>query len=188
LPCPAGHAVLLFGGSVCQPLCVRILVRAARSEDLSALVRLRLANAESHIELDPAAYRLPDAGAVRRYFQDVLAAPATGDVLMLVAEASGQVVGMAEVVMLPEPPDHQILVPRRAAQIHTVVLDGHRGKGVGQALVAAAEHAAADRGISILIAPIFAPNTDALDFYARAGFGEHGIVLRKTPGGTTADA
>ena len=118
-----------FGGSACQPLRVRILVRAARSEDTSGLVQLRLANAERHIELDPAAHRLPDAGAVRRYFQDVLAAPATGDVLMLVAEASGQVVAMAEVAMLPEPPDHQILVPRRAAQIHTVVLDGHRGKG-----------------------------------------------------------
>ena len=179
---------MVFGGSVCQPLPVRILVRAARREDLSALVRLRLANAKRHIELDPTAHRLPDADAVHRYFQDVLAAPATADVLMLVAEASGQVVGMAEVVMLPEPPDHQILVPRRAAQIHTVVLEDYRGKGVGQALVAAAEHAAADRGISILIAPISAPNTDALDFYARAGFGEHGILLRKTPGGTTTDA
>lgn len=167
---------------------MRISVRAARSEDLSALVRLRLANAQRHVDLDPAAYRLPDAAAVRRYFQDVLAAPATCDVLVFVAEASGQVVGMAEVVMMPDPPDHQILVPRRAAQIHTVVLDGHRGIGVGTALVAAAERGAADRGVSILIAGIFAPNTDALGFYARAGFGKHGISLSKTPRDAIADA
>jgi GNAT superfamily N-acetyltransferase len=167
---------------------VRILVRAARSEDVPALVRLRLANAQRHVELDSAAYRLPDAGAVRRHFQELLSPLATGDVLVFVAEASGQVVGMAEVIMMPDPPDHQILAPRHAAQIHTVVLDSHRGKGAGKALVAAAERGAADRGISILIAPIFAPNTGALSFYARAGFGEHGILLSKTPGGTITDA
>lgn len=166
---------------------MKILVRAARSEDLAALVRLRLTNAERHVELDPAAYRLPDTGAVRRYFQDLLAAPATCDVLVFVAVATGQVVGMAEVVIMPDPPDHQILAPRRAAQIHTVVLDGHRGKGVGTALVAAAERGAAERGVSILIAGIFAPNTDALHFYTRAGFGEHGISLSKTPSSTIAE-
>jgi GNAT superfamily N-acetyltransferase len=154
---------------------------------MAALVRLRLANAQRHIELNPAAYRLPDPAAVRRYFQDVLSAPEPADVLVFVAQASGQVVGMAEVVMMPPPPDHQILVPRRAAQIHTVVLDGHRGKGVGTALVAAAERAAADRGVAILIAGIFAPNTDAQGFYARAGFGAHGVSLSKAPGGAVAD-
>jgi len=94
---------------------------------------------------------------------------------------------MAELVTMPDPPDHQILVPRRAAQIHTVVLDGHRGKGVGKALVAAAERSAADRGVAILIAGIFAPNTDAIRFYTRAGFGEHGISLSKTPSSAVAD-
>lgn len=83
--------------------------------------------------------------------------------------------------MNPDPPDHQILVPRRAAQIHTVVLDGHRGKGVGRALVAAAERAAAERGVAVLIAGILGANTDAVGFYARAGFGRHGIHLSKPP-------
>ncbi|MEU7060251.1 GNAT family N-acetyltransferase [Streptomyces sp. NPDC046197] len=34
----------------------------------------------------------------------------------------------------------------RGADIHTVVLDEHRGRGVGAALVTAAERAAVDRG------------------------------------------
>ncbi|GAA1312637.1 hypothetical protein Psi02_73950 [Planotetraspora silvatica] len=51
-----------------------ILVRAAEREDVSALVRLRLANAERHVQLDPAIYRVPDTEAVRRHFEEVLAA------------------------------------------------------------------------------------------------------------------
>jgi GNAT superfamily N-acetyltransferase len=120
---------------------------------------------------------------VRRYFEGVLSPAGGGDVLVFVAESAGAVVGMAEVVVNPDPPDHQILVPRRAAQIHTVVLDGQRGKGVGTALVAAAERAAAERGVAVLIAGILAANAEAVDFYARAGFGRHGIHLSKAPAG-----
>jgi GNAT superfamily N-acetyltransferase len=154
-----------------------ISVRAARRSDVPALVRLRMANAERHIQLDPAAYRMPDAEAVRRYFDDVLAEVPGG--LILVAEFSGDVVGMTEVVVMPDPPDHQILVPRRAAQIHTVVLTGDRGKGVGAVLLAATEQAAADHGISHLYAGIFAPNTGAVRFYSTAGFSSNGISLHK---------
>lgn len=157
-----------------------MVVRAAGRDDVSALVRLRLANAERHVRLDPAVYRVPDAGVVRRHFEEVLAADA--EVLILVAELSGEVVGMVEMVLLAEPPAHQILVPRRAAEIHTVVLDGHRGKGVGAALVAAAERAAVERGVSITYAGIFASNEGAVRFYSSAGFGPRGILLSKKPG------
>jgi hypothetical protein len=107
---------------------VTISVRPARTEDVPALVRLRLANAQRHVELDPAGHRLPDADAVRGYFEEVLGRSSPPDVPVLVAEVLGTVAGMAEVVIMPAPPDHQILVPRRTAQVHTVVLDGYRGK------------------------------------------------------------
>ncbi|MFY7563828.1 GNAT family N-acetyltransferase [Streptomyces sp. WI04-05B] len=64
-----------------------------------------------------------------------------------------------------------MLAPRRAAEIHTVVLDGHRGEGVGAALLMAAEKAAAERGFLIIYAGIFAPNKGAVRFYSSAGFG-----------------
>ncbi|MGW0971861.1 hypothetical protein [Streptomyces sp. NPDC002516] len=57
--------------------------------------------------------------------------------------------GRVEVVLLPDLPDHQVLPSRRAAEIHTVVLDGHRGEGVGAALPTAAEKAAAEHGVPI---------------------------------------
>lgn len=86
-----------------------ILVRAAEREDVPSLVRLRLANAERHVQLAPAIYRVPDLEAVRRHFEEVLSAESR--VLISVAEVAGDVVGMLEVVLLADPPDHQILVP-----------------------------------------------------------------------------
>ncbi|WP_055588595.1 GNAT family N-acetyltransferase [Peterkaempfera griseoplana] len=161
-----------------------ITVRAAACEDVPGLVRLRLANAERHVQLDPSVYRLPDVQAVRRHFEEVLSAESK--VLIFVAEAAGEVVGMVEVVILPDPLDHQILAPCSAAEIHTVVLDGHRGQGVGTALLAAAEQAAAEHGVSITYAGIFAPNKEAVRFYSSAGFGPRGTLLSKKQGGTQA--
>lgn len=149
-------------------------IRPAERGDVPALVRLRLANAERHVQLAPEEFRVPDTAAVRWHFEVVVERA-----LISVAELDGEVVGMAEVVPLPAPPDHQILVPRRGADIHTVVADGHRGRGVGAALVAEAERVAASHGVEILFAVIFATNEDATRFYARAGFGPRGIMLSK---------
>jgi hypothetical protein len=86
---------VLRDGRLCA---VSIMVRAAVREDVAALVRLRLANAERHIQLDPAVYRLPDVEFVRRYFEDALSAGS--DVLIFVADIGGEIVGTAEVVPL----------------------------------------------------------------------------------------
>lgn len=151
-----------------------LLIRPAERGDVPALVRLRLANAERHVQLAPDQFRIPDASVVRRHFEVVLAHS-----LITVAELDGEVVGMAEVVLLVEPPDHQILVPSRAADIHTVVLDGHRGRGVGTALIEAARQVAVRHGVTALYANIFATNDDAVAFYSGAGFGPRGILLSK---------
>lgn len=152
-----------------------LFIRPAERADVPALVRLRLANAERHVQLAPDVFRIPDPAAVRRHFEEVL-----GSALISVAEVEGEVVGMAEVVLLPEPPDHQILVPRGGADVHTVVLDGYRGRGVGAALVAAAEKVAAAHGAAIVFAGIFATNDDAVAFYSASGFGPRGILLSKS--------
>jgi len=158
---------------------VTVSIRTARLADVPALVQLRMANAERHAGLDPAGHRIPEPDPVRRYFEELLSAP-QDDIVVLVAELEGNVAGMAELVIrsMP-PPDHQILVPRLLADVHTVVLERFRGRGIGSALIRAAEQHAAQRGVVGLIAPILAPNTEAVDFYARAGFGPHGVILRK---------
>jgi GNAT superfamily N-acetyltransferase len=149
---------------------ISVLIRAAGPQDVSVLVRLRLANAQHHVELDPAVHRLPDAGAVHNYFTDRLRSGE--DELILLAEMDDhEVAGMAEIVVRPDPPEHQILIPRRVAEVHTVILEGHRGRGVGNALLAAVEKIAQTRGVAVLLPVIFAPNDDAARFYTSAGFG-----------------
>lgn len=155
-----------------------VRIRAAGPQDVSALVRLRLANARHHVDLGPTVHRVPDAGAVHGYFTDRLRDGE--DELLLLAEVDDdEVVGMAEIVVRPDPPEHQILIPRRVAEVHTVTLDAHRGQGVGKALLAAAEKVAHTRGVAVLLAVIFAPNDDAARFSTSAGFGPHGVLLAK---------
>jgi GNAT superfamily N-acetyltransferase len=144
-----------------------------------ALVRLRMANGERHAALAPSSHRVPEAAPVRRYFEELLSRADAG-IVVLVAEVAGTVAGMAELVIRSEPPpDHQILIPRLLAEVHTVVHEPFRGNGIGTALVRAAEQHAAQRGVSCLIAPVLAPNTGAVSFYSRAGFGPHGVILSK---------
>ena len=151
-----------------------VVCRPATLADVPALVALRLANAAQHVALDPDVFRIPDPDAVRRYFEATL-----DSLLITVAEAEGAVVGMVEIVLLPPAPSHQILVPRTGADIHTVVLDTHRGQGVGAALVAAAEEVAAGHGVTTLFAGIFATNAAAVSFYSARGFGPRGTLLSK---------
>jgi GNAT superfamily N-acetyltransferase len=156
---------------------VVVVTRSAQFGDVPALVRLRMANAEYHVELGASVHRQPDGDAVRGYFESRLRAGQ--DDLLLVAEMDGEVAGMAEVVPRPAPPDHQILIPRLTAEVHTVVLADCRGRGVGRALLGAAEGVARDRRVEFLVAVIFAPNEDAVEFYASAGFGNHALLLGK---------
>jgi GNAT superfamily N-acetyltransferase len=152
----------------------------ARADDVPALVQLRIANGERHAALNPSGHRVPDAAPVRRHFEELLSGTAESGAIMLVAEAEGTVAGMTELVIRSEaPPDHQILVPRLTADVHTVVLKQYRGRGIGTALVKAAEQYAAGHGVTVLIAPILAPNTNAVSFYSQAGFGPHGLILSK---------
>ena len=153
-----------------------VRIRHAGPNDVSALVRLRMANAQHHVDLGPKVHRLPDTDAVHGYFTDRLRRGEDG--LILLAELEDdEVAGMAEIHIRPDPAQHQILIPRRVAEVHTVVLDTHRGRGVGTELLAAVEHVARARGVVALIAVIFAPNDDAARFYTSAGFGPHGVVL-----------
>lgn len=154
----------------------KVTVRPATAADAESLVQLRLANAEAHLALDPEVYRVPAREAVLRHFAAMLTDEA-GRHAVLVAEIAGRTVGMVEVLRNPDPPDHQILRPESSAQVHTVVADDARNRGVGAALLDAAETWALARGISYLSACIHHRNAGAMRFYGRHGFADSGISL-----------
>ncbi|PWR11610.1 hypothetical protein DKT68_05145 [Micromonospora acroterricola] len=155
----------------------RLTVRAANVADVPALVELRLANAEAHLALDAGTYRVPRREAVVRHFAGMLTDEPGRDAVLVAETPDGRVVGMVEVLRLPEPPEHQILRPEPSAQVHTVVLPDARGLGVGSALLEAAERWATDRGITYLSAGIHHRNVDAVRFYSRHGYADSGLSL-----------
>jgi GNAT superfamily N-acetyltransferase len=155
-----------------------VMVRPAVVADVASLVDLRVANAEVHLLLDPEVYRIPERIAVARHFRAVLAAEPAGHAL-LVAQIVDRLVGMVEVVRNPEPPDHQILRPDVSAQVHTVVAEEARDRGVGSALLGAAEQWAAAHGIGRLSAGIHHRNVSAVRFYERHGYADSGRSLTR---------
>lgn len=160
-----------------------IEVRSARPEDVDALADLRLENAHVHVVLDPSVYRVPDRAAVKHHFAESVGSTEGG--WLAVAEVEGRVVGMVEVLPAAEPPEHQILLPTTSAHVHSVVLLGHRRRGVGRALLAAAEQWALQHGVEHLVAGIHASNTAGLSFYEKRGYRSNGDVRLKDLGDRT---
>ncbi|WP_328848969.1 GNAT family N-acetyltransferase [Micromonospora zamorensis] len=156
-----------------------LTVRPARLADVASLVELRLSNAQAHLALDAAIYRVPQRDAVVRHFTAMLTDEAGQDGVLVAETRDGQVVGMVEVLRHSDPPEHQILRPEPSAQVHTVVLPDARGLGVGSALLAAAERWASGRGITYLSAGIHHRNVDAVRFYSRHGYTDAGLSLGK---------
>ncbi|MEX2276079.1 MAG: GNAT family N-acetyltransferase [Actinomycetota bacterium] len=87
--------------------------------------------------------------------------------MVLVAEADGEVVGMAY---------GEVRVPsrftdERALEVSGVVVRaGHRGRGVGRALVREAARFADARGVPWITLKTFAPNEGAMAFWEQLGF------------------
>ena len=103
---------------------------------------------------------------------------AEGGVLFL-AEEEGRVVGFAicerEVGASPTwewPPDFLAIVD-------LIVLPEHRGKGIGDALIAAAEAEARKLGVAALDLTMAATNDSARRFYERHGFRTDLVTMRK---------
>jgi GNAT superfamily N-acetyltransferase len=91
----------------------------------------------------------------------------TDQAVVLVAEDEGDVVGMAY---------GEVRVPsrfsdERALEVSGVVVRaGHRGKGVGRALVREAAQFAIDKGVGWVELKTFSPNERAMDFWEGLGF------------------
>jgi GNAT superfamily N-acetyltransferase len=96
------------------------------------------------------------------------------DALVVVAEDGGDVVGMAYA---------ELRVPsrfsdERALEVSGVVVrSGHRGKGVGRALVQEAARFAGEHGVGWLELKTFVPNEEAMGFWRALGFNPRVVQL-----------
>ena len=145
-------------------------VRAATPDDVERIADIYVAMARQHAALDPAEYRVPEHAAVVTRFRTELQAADEVD-LHIVAEVDGTVVGSLDAFMRPLPSDGSMRIPRRGALIGIAVDEGWRGRGIGTALMRAAEAWARKRGYDALELDVADPNGDARRLYERLGYG-----------------
>ena len=147
-----------------------IRVRAARAEDLTALLRLAeelrdASNLRHHVRL-PAS---PDE-AMRTRFAALLADP---DKQVLVAvDAPGEEGGEDILGMVVVAPDavSELLDNRAAYLSHLLVAARHRRRGAGRALLLAAVGYADERGLDQVVVGVSPHGREANRFFARLGF------------------
>ena len=113
-------------------------IRATTPEDAGRIADIYVAMARHHAVLDPAEYRVPEHAAVVTRFRTELEAADEVD-LHLVAEVDGVVVGQLDAFMRPLPSAGSMRMPRRGALIGIAVDEDWRGRGIGTALMHAAE-------------------------------------------------
>lgn len=105
------------------------------------------------------------------FWRGVAAGVARDDrVLLLATDASGAALGTAQVVFAQ--PDNQ---PHRADVAKMLVRASARRRGIGAALMRAAEEAARDRGRALLVLDTVS-GSDAARLYARLGWRQVGAI------------
>lgn len=111
----------------------------------------------------------------RRNYVDILAEGGA----LFVAEEDGRIVGHA-ICEREEGGSPTWEWPQDfLAIVDLVVLPGARGKGVGEALLAAVHQEALDRGVATLDLNVAAPNESARRFYEKHGFRADLVIYRK---------
>jgi ribosomal protein S18 acetylase RimI-like enzyme len=119
-------------------------------------------------------FRLPfQPGEVEAFWRDVIAEVAEGGRVLLVArDANGGIVGSV-----------QLELARRSNSRHRcelqklLVLRSHRSRGLGSALIAAAEDAARAHARTLVVLDTSATG-NALGLYERAGYRRAGVIPR----------
>jgi ribosomal protein S18 acetylase RimI-like enzyme len=153
-----------------------MIIRRSMPDDFDALVELDWSSAIHHVGLDPEYYRLPDREASAAFLRQRLADPNRE---VLVAVVDRIVAGMVDVTLVDDPAPGSIIRSVPTADIGISVLEPCRRRGIGRALMAAAEASARERGARRMVLDISAANADALRFYRSLGYLESGLVLRR---------
>lgn len=124
-----------------------------------------------------------DSWGVRRaLYEEWLAGP---DAFALIAEVDGEPVGYA--VVQVRGPEETWSTGERVAQLETLaVLPGHRGQGIGSALVERMHEELRRMDVSHFVVGVIASNADSVRFYERLGLTPFLITYAGRVRGATA--
>jgi GNAT superfamily N-acetyltransferase len=122
--------------------------------------------------------RRTDLGGAEFCVEDMVHAVEQGAVA-LVAENAGLVVGLLVWVAHTDEAYMAETARRHGSVQDIVIADVHRGKGIGQALLAEAERLTREAGMRRLKLTVLSGNDVAVDAYGRFGFRDYARVMVK---------
>jgi RimJ/RimL family protein N-acetyltransferase len=153
-------------------------IRPAEMGDLDELVTVYLSAAAHHVAIDPAVYVIPTAADAAIRWQRRVESRGP-DVECIVSVVDGRVVGSASIEMIPSNGIGSMVSPLRMAELGIGILDGYRGLGLGQRLIAELEGWAAGHGVERIVLLVADANEGAIRLYRRLGYVDESVVLRK---------
>ena len=142
-------------------------IRYASLDDFAGLLALFAETNRFHAARVPQAIQEIEPIITPNWLDETLHTP---DQWLLVAVEDAKPIGLL-LMQLRATPDGDILVPRRYLYVHEIaVLEGYRRRGVGRALMAAAQAIAADQGVQQVELDVWQANAEAKAFYRSLGF------------------
>jgi ribosomal protein S18 acetylase RimI-like enzyme len=162
-------------------------MRADRSEGSDPEIRVRAATEADQafamlliprlVEMDLPPWRDPDAirASSERGVTDAIRGVGGGGMVLVAEDANGDPMGLVHL----EPEKDFFTGEERGYVANLAVAARAEGRGVGRALMAAAEAWCRDKGYGSLTLYVFAANHGARRFYHRLGFEEDSLKLVK---------
>jgi ribosomal protein S18 acetylase RimI-like enzyme len=149
---------------------IELLATAPTDTDLADLTALLRDVVEGGASIG---FMLPLADAeIASFWSGVIAGAATGNRLVFVARDSGRIVGSVQLALAQQPNGRH-----RAELQKLLVRRSHRRRGLGAALLQAAESAALAHGRTLIVLDSGATG-NALGLYDRRGYTRVGVIPR----------
>ena len=153
-------------------------IRSAVPDDEPALAEIQHTSSIHHATIDPDRWRmstLEEGIAARRYWHGVQ----PRDESIVAVAPDGTLVGMVELwLKRPRGPDGA-RIPRLKVDLGIAVAPNWRGKGVGTALLRAAEDWARAHGAERMVLDLDVNNSDAQRLYEREGYVVEALAMDK---------
>ena len=161
-----------------------MLIRDVRPGDGEGCARVWLEAGRHYAELVPEVIQVPEADGLAGWFEEAIAEER--EHLWRVADEPGAgVVGIVEAAVVPPAPDARRQLQRDLGRTRLVVnllavAEGYRRRGVGTALMEAAEEWGRSRGARVVVTDTNLSSPLSVPFYEnRMGFTRQAVILRK---------
>jgi ribosomal protein S18 acetylase RimI-like enzyme len=153
---------------------IGVRVRPLREDDVSDVARIWVDSARYHQRLNAYLYAIHDAEVIsNRYRRNEQYSEGLDDDdrVTLVAEAEDELVGFVDIEILRPSAGATDFVPRVHGYVpELAVAESWRGRGVGEALMTAADEWAQERGAEYMWLDVDAANEAAQRLYAKRGY------------------